>query len=38
MMRNGALAHFNVINTLVAHCFKKVGHPGSRGKHSHNIA
>ena len=27
-MCNGALAHFTVINSAVAHCFKKVGHPG----------
>ena len=26
-MCNGAMAHFTVINRVVAHCFKKVGHP-----------
>ena len=31
MMRNGASAHFNVINSAVALCFKKVGHPGRTG-------
>ena len=27
-MYNSALAHFTVINMAVAHCFKKVWHPG----------
>ena len=27
-MCNDALAHFTVTNRAVAHCFKKVGHPG----------
>ena len=29
-MCNGALARFTVVNRAVAHCFKKVGHPGYR--------
>ena len=35
-MCNGAMAHFTVINRVVAHCFKKVGHPGYRIFHNIN--